>query len=45
MSHQEVNWKPVGATETYNGFEVWDHGVHPNESNEAEVDGDVNLTE
>lgn len=45
MSHKEVAWNPKGATELYNGFVVWDHGVHPNESNEAEVDGDVKLTE
>jgi hypothetical protein len=33
MSHHESGWQPEGATETYNGFEVWDHGVHPDEVN------------
>lgn len=45
MSHQKVGWEPKGATHTYDGFAVWDHGVHPNESNEAEIDGNLNLTE
>lgn len=33
MSHQDSGWRPKGATETYNGYEVWDHGVHPHEIN------------
>jgi len=45
MSHKDSGWRPKGATETFNGFEVWDHGVYPNEINDAEVDGEVNLTD
>ncbi|WP_181693252.1 hypothetical protein [Natronomonas sp. LN261] len=45
MSHKDGEWRPEGATETFNGFEVWDHGVWPNELHTGEVDGDVSLAE
>lgn len=45
MAHQDSGWRPKGASETYRGFEVWDHGVFPNEINHGEVDGDVSLGE
>lgn len=43
MSHRDSGWRPKGATEKYNGFEVWDHGIWPNEVNDAEVDGDISF--
>jgi len=40
MSHEsheydeeEAGWTPKGAAETFNGFEVWDHGVYPTDIN------------
>lgn len=33
MSHEDSGWRPKGATESYNGYEVWDHGVHAHEVN------------
>lgn len=41
MAHEDSGWRPRGASETYDGFDVWDHGVWPNEINHGEVDGDV----
>ncbi|QLG61397.1 hypothetical protein [Halorarum salinum] len=41
MTHKDSGWRPKGATEKYNGFEVWDHGVRPNEINDGEVDGEI----
>lgn len=43
MTHHDSGWRPKGATEKYNGFEVWDHGVWPNELNTGEVDGDISF--
>ena len=43
MSHHDNRLRPKGATETYNGFEVWDHCVHPCDVNHGETDGDVDL--
>ncbi|SEP13806.1 hypothetical protein SAMN04487948_11628 [Halogranum amylolyticum] len=43
MSHRDSGWRPKGATEKYNGFEVWDHGIWPNELNDAEVDGEISF--
>ena len=43
MSHKDSGWRPKGATEKYNGFEVYDHGIWPNEVNEGEVDGDISF--
>ena len=43
MSRRDSEWRPEGATESFNGFEVWDHGVWPNELHTGEVDGDVSL--
>lgn len=43
MSHRDSGWRPKGATETYNGYEVWDHGIWPNEINDGEVDGDISF--
>jgi hypothetical protein len=45
MAHEDSGWRPEGATETYDGFEVWDHGVWPIELNHGEVDGDVSVDE
>lgn len=41
MAHQDSGWRPKLGVETYNGYEVYDHGVSPHEVNEGEVDGDV----
>ena len=41
MSHKDSGWRPKGATEKYNGFEVFDHGIWPSEIHEGEVDGDI----
>lgn len=38
MAHEDTGWRPQGATELYDGFEVWDHGVWPNEYNHGETD-------
>jgi len=43
MAHYDSGWRPKGATETYNGFEVWDHGIGPHELNQGEVDGDISF--
>lgn len=40
MTHEDSGWRPEGATETYDGFEVWDHGVWPNELNTGDVEHD-----
>ena len=45
MTHHDSGWRPKGAVETYNGFEVWDHGVFPHELNIAEVDGEIEFDE
>jgi len=37
MAHEETEWKPKGATETFNDFEVWDHGVWPNDVNQNDT--------
>ncbi|USZ66905.1 hypothetical protein NGM10_09190 [Halorussus salilacus] len=42
MSHQDSGWRPKGV-ETYDGFDVYDHGVWPNELNKGEVDGELTL--
>lgn len=44
MSHHDSGWRP-DCVETYDGFEVYDHGVWANEIHHGEVDGDVSLTE
>jgi hypothetical protein len=44
MSHQDSGWRPT-TVETYDGFEVHDHGVWPTEFNHGEVDGDISLVE
>lgn len=41
MAHQDSGWRPHLATETYNGYEVWDHGIGPHELNDGEVDGEI----
>lgn len=38
MAHEDSGWRPEGATETYGGFEVWDHGVWPNEFNHGDTE-------
>lgn len=43
MTHHDSGWRPKGATEKYNGYEVWDHGVWPNELNVGEVDGEISF--
>lgn len=43
MAHQETEWRPKGAVEYYNGFEVYDHGIFPHDINVGEVDGDVSI--
>lgn len=43
MSHRDSGWRPKGATHSYNGYEVWDHGVWANEVNEGVVDGDISF--
>lgn len=45
MAHEDEGRRPEGATETYKGFEVWDHGVWPVDVNYGEVDGDLDLTD
>lgn len=45
MSHEETGWRPKGAVEKYNGFEVYDHGIWPHEVNQGEVDGDISFDE
>jgi hypothetical protein len=43
MAHHDSGWRPKGAVETHNGFEVYDHGILPHEVNHGEVDGEVDL--
>ena len=38
MAHEDSGWRPEGATELYGGFEVWDHGVWPNEFNHGDTE-------
>jgi hypothetical protein len=38
MAHEDSGWRPTGATEEYDGFEVWDHGVWPNEFNHGDAE-------
>lgn len=38
MAHEDTGWRPKGATELYDGFEVWDHGVWPNEFNHGDAE-------
>ena len=45
MSHEDSGWRPKGVTNTFDGSEIWDHGVHANEVNEAEVDGDLDVVQ
>ncbi|MBX0322214.1 hypothetical protein EGH21_04110 [Halomicroarcula sp. F13] len=45
MAHEDNEWRPKGATDTFKGYEVWDHGVWPIDTNHGEVDGDVSLTD
>lgn len=52
MTHHEHDhgdddpeWTPKGAAETYDGFDVWDHGVFPTDINHGEQDPDTPLTE
>ncbi|MFB6206773.1 MAG: hypothetical protein ABEJ05_09650 [Haloglomus sp.] len=45
MSHEETDWRPKGAVEHHNGFEVYDHGIWPHEVNRGEVDGDISFDE
>ncbi|MFB6223726.1 MAG: hypothetical protein ABEH86_08670 [Haloarcula sp.] len=40
MAHEETQWRPKGATETFNGFEVWDHGVYPIDINQNDTVSD-----
>lgn len=30
---EEPGWTAKGASETFNGFKVWDHGVYPTDIN------------
>lgn len=41
MTHHDSGWRPDLGLETYNGYEVWDHGIAPHEINLGEVDGTV----
>lgn len=43
MAHQETDWRPKGAVEYHNGFEVYDHGILPHEVNHGVVDGDISF--
>lgn len=43
MSHHDSGWRPKGAVETHNGFEVFDHRVGPHEVNGGETDGEVSF--
>jgi len=48
MSHEDHEdvWRPRGADETFNGFDVWDHGVWPTDLNHGQTDPDeMNLDE
>lgn len=45
MAHQDSGWRPRGAQEFHNGFEVWDHGIGPHELNHGEIDGDIAFEE
>ena len=46
MAHEEASeWRPKGATETFKGYEVWDHGVKAIDLNHGEIDGEVSLTD
>lgn len=43
MANRDSGWRPMGATDSYEGFEVWDFEHGPHEINEGEVDGEVSL--
>ncbi|MFB6304216.1 MAG: hypothetical protein ABEH47_03545 [Haloferacaceae archaeon] len=45
MAHEELDWRPDGAMETYRGMEVWEYNVGPHQLTEGEVDGEVDLSE
>lgn len=45
MTKRDLDWRPDGAMETYNGFELWEYNVGPHHLNEGEVDGDVTIDE
>lgn len=40
MSHKKTDWEPKGANHTFNGFRVYDHGVHADDHNDGEQDPD-----
>ncbi|WP_310897800.1 hypothetical protein [Haloarcula terrestris] len=40
MAHEDSHWNPKGATEMFNGFEVWDHGVWPGDVNQNDTTAD-----
>lgn len=37
---EEDGWTPKGASETFGGYKVWDHGVYPTDINHGEQDPD-----
>ncbi|WP_224268095.1 hypothetical protein [Haloprofundus salinisoli] len=41
MTHKDSGWRPSVGTQTYAGFELWDHGSAPHKINDAQVDGDI----
>ncbi|MFC7175532.1 hypothetical protein [Halosegnis marinus] len=43
MSNDDSGWRPTGATDSYNGHEVWDFEHGPHELNPGEVDGEVSI--
>ncbi|MFB6161204.1 MAG: hypothetical protein ABEJ61_08520 [Haloferacaceae archaeon] len=41
MSHEDSGWRPKGAMEEFDGYEVWDHGIGAHQVNAGEVDGEI----
>ena len=45
MTRKDSGWRPHLASDTFDGFEVWDHGIGPHQINDGEVDGDIDFSD
>lgn len=41
MANYDGGWRPDVGMETYNGYEVGDHGVSAHELTEGQIEGEV----
>ncbi|SHG73348.1 hypothetical protein [Halobaculum gomorrense] len=43
MATEDTGWRPTGGLQQYKGYEVWEYDHGPQEENQGETDGEVDL--